>query len=200
MLTDVWSVPREWEGERCFILCSGESIQAQAATIRRLTGRFIAVRHGVLLRPNADVLFFAGEGDGNSLNLPLLPAFTGTYVVCRSKMEGLPSYVKCVTRTKDHEHLSELPTHVGGYDSGTSAIHLAHLFGATELVLCGYDMTGGHFCPHPLRRIPLDHFRNHLKPLAAMAEDAKRKGVTIWNASKISKATMFPYRALETFL
>ena len=194
-----WSIPREWPGERCFILCSGESIRSQAETITRLKGRFIAVRHGVFLKPDADVLFFSGEGT-NEINLPLLPVFKCQYVVARSKTKNLPPYVKCVTRTKDHEHLCELPDHVGGYDSGTSAIHLAYRFGATEIVLCGFDMTGGHFCPHPLRRIPLDHFTRHMEPLAALAEDARRKGVQIWNASPISKAAMFPYRALETFL
>jgi hypothetical protein len=50
-------VPREWPGERCFVLCTGESIGPQAEMITRLKGRFIAVKHAIALRPDADVCF-----------------------------------------------------------------------------------------------------------------------------------------------
>ncbi len=199
LTVEAWDIPREWPNERCFILCSGESIKAQAETIKRLKGRFIAVRHGVLLRPDADVLFFAGEGT-NAINLPLLPLFTGKYVVSRSKMQNLPPYVKCVTRTKDHTTLCDLPGHVSGFDSGTSAINLAYKLGATEIVMCGYDMKGGHFCQHPLPRIPQDHFTRHMTFLPQLNEDAKRKGIRIVNCSPISAVTAFEKQPLEAFL
>jgi hypothetical protein len=48
-------------------------------------------------------------------------------------------------------------------------------FGATEIVLLGYDMTGGHFCKHPLQNPPQAHFRRHMRPLAAFAADARRR-------------------------
>ena len=198
----VWSVPREWPGERCFILCSGESIKAQAGTIAKLRGRFIAVKHGVYLRPNADVLFLSGERTAE-IAAPLIPMFTGKYIIVRGKScPELPDTVKRVTRTKDHSTLSELraPAHVGGYDSGTSAIHLASLFGATEIILCGFDMQGGHFCEHPLQYPPEEHFRRHMLPLAALDQDAKAKGVRIVNCSPTSRVTAFERRPLESFL
>lgn len=196
-----WAIPQEWApDEPCFVLCSGESIGKQADVIKRLKGRFIAVKHGVLLRPDADVLFMPGEC-WDSIVFPLLKKFTGTHTIIRSKWhQDLPASVRRVTRSKDHEHLCELRDHVCGYDSGTSAINLAYHFGARTIVLLGYDMTGGHFCKHPLQNPPSSHFREHVRPLKALNEDARRKGVRIVNCSPTSAVTAFEKQTLEAFL
>lgn len=196
-----WVVPREWSADEvCFILCSGESIGAQAAAITRLRGRFIAVKHGVLLRPDADVLFMPGEC-WSEIVFPLLKRFTGAHAVIRSKWHpDLPESVKRVTRSKHHEELCELRDHVSGYDTGTSAINLAYHFGARTIVLLGYDMTGGHFCKHPLQNPPRGHFRQHIGPLKGLNADATKKGVRIVNCSPISAVTAFERQPLEAFL
>src|ERR1051326_816196 len=80
----IWSVPREWAGERCFVLCGGVSLHAQRHLVPQLAGRVIAVKEGVLLRPDADVLFFAGEKPA-VIAPPLLSRFRGRYVVVRGK-------------------------------------------------------------------------------------------------------------------
>jgi hypothetical protein len=217
ILPPVWTVPREWVGERCFVICGGESIRPIRKLIPLLKGRVIAIKEGVLVRPNADVLFLGGE-KGPEIALPLIPKFTGTYMVVRGKSDQeLPATVKRVTRTKHHGHLCDLPrpcvcgpgtgtggTHVSGYDSGTSAINLAYHFGATEIVLLGYDMQGGRWFagewPHPMPFIPEQHFQRHMVPLQAMAEDATRKGIRIVNCSPISRVTAFERQPLEAFL
>lgn len=200
-LPETWHVPREWEpGTRCFVLCSGESIGPQKKTIQRLKGRFLAVKHGVLLKPDADVLFLSGEGTA-AVARELIPKFTGKYVVVRGKSDSsLPASVKRVTRSKDHGELCMLTDHVSGRDSGTSAINLAYHLGATEIVLLGYDMAGGHFCKHPLQYPPADHFVRHMEFLSALNEDATRKGIRIVNCSPTSKVTVFERVALETYL
>lgn len=200
----IWSVPREWVGERCFVLCGGESLKAQRHLIPQLKGRVIAVKHGVLLRPAADVLFFAGERPAE-IAPPLLKAFTGTHIVVRGKGHPVfPSHAKRIGRTPLHVGLSEYSTMVTGYDAGTSAIDLAHLFGATEIVLLGYDMVGGrwfngelpHYLPHPLE----SQFQQHMAPLPLIAADAKRKGIRIVNCSPISRVDCFERQPLEAFL
>lgn len=200
----IWSVPREWPDSRCFILCGGESLKAQRHLVPLLQGRIIAVKHGVLLRPDADVLFFAGERPAE-IAPPLLNAFRGTYVVVRGRGHPVfPDTAKRVWRTTEHVGLSDDPTMVTGYDAGTSAIDLAHHFGATEIVLLGYDMVGGrwfngeipHFLPHPLE----SQFQQHMAPLPLIAADAKRKGIRIVNCSPISRVTCFERRHLEDFL
>lgn len=197
----IWSVPREWPGERCLVICGGESVRAQRALISRWSGRIVAVKHGVLLRPDADVLFFAGERPAEIAPV-CLEAFTGRYIVVRGRgHEAFPAESKRVWRTETHERWSDDPTMVAGFDAGTSAINLAMLFGATEIVVVGYDMTGGrwfngeitHYLPQPPER----DFQRHMAPLASLAADAAAKGVRIVNCSPISRVTCFERQPLE---
>lgn len=203
-MSTAWSVPREWVGERCFILCGGESIKAQRHLIPLLRGRVIAVKHGVLLRPDADVMFITGEHDAD-ISLPLVPHFTGRYIVIRGKVcPALPETTKRIGRSKDHGRLCDQPNMVSGYDGGTSAINLAYHFGSPEIILLGYDMTGGRwFNDNPRYRQPDPSPNNHIRhmaPLPALAADAKAKGIRIVNCSPISKVTAFERQPLEAFL
>jgi len=200
----IWSVPREWPGERCFVICGGESIKAQRNVIPHLQGRVIAVKHGVLLRPDADVLFFAGERPAE-VAPRLLRVFKGTHIVVRGRgHEVFPDHAKRVWRTTEHVGLSDDPTMVSGYDAGTSAINLAYLFGSTEIIVLGMDMQGGrwfggevnHYLPQP----PESDFQRHLSCLPAIAEDAKRKGIRIVNCSPSSRVTCFEHQPLEAFV
>lgn len=200
----IWSVPKEWPGERCFVLCGGESIKAQGAYIPRLQGRVIAVKHGVLLRPDADVLLFAGERPAE-IAPPLLKAFKGQYIVVRGRgHQVFPSTAKRVGRPPTHERFCDDPTLVCGFDAGTSAINLAMHFGATEIILLGYDMKGGrwftgkmaHYLPNP----PESDFQRHMGPLPSLAADAKAHGIRIVNCSPISRVTCFEQQPLEAFL
>lgn len=201
----IWSVPRLWLGERCFVLCGGESLRAQRELVPRLQGRIVAVKHGVLLRPDADVLFFAGERPAE-IAPPLLAAYTGPCVVVRGKGHPVfPETAKRVWRTTTHEKWSDDAAMVAGFDAGTSAINLAMLFGATEIVVLGMDMAGGrwftqsevrHFLPNP----PESDFQRHMSVLPALAADAKTKGVRIVNCSPISRVTAFERQPLEAFL
>jgi hypothetical protein len=204
VLPPIWPVPREWPGERAFVLCGGESVRAQREIIPKLQGRFIAIKEGVLLRPDADVLFLGGEKTPE-IALPLIPKFRGKYMVVRGKSDQeLPSTVLRITRTKEHTKLCDTPGQVCGYDSGTSAINLAYQFGATEIVVIGYDMTGGRWFkgewPHPMMHIPEDHHQRHMAPLKALAEDAKAKAIRIVNVSPISRVNCFDRRDIREFL
>lgn len=200
----VWSVPREWPGERCFVICGGESVKAQKPLIAQITWRIVAVKHAVLLRPDADVLFFAGERPAE-IAPPLLKVFRGEHIVVRGRgHQVFPDHAKRVWRTATHERLSAEPTMVAGFDAGTSAINLAVLFGATEIVLLGFDMVGGrwfngevrHFLPNP----PESDFQRHMSVLPSIAEDAKAKGIRIVNCSPISRVTCFERQPLEAML
>lgn len=200
----LWSVPREWVGERCFIIAGGESVRTQREAIKALRGRIIAIKQSVFLRPDADVLFLAGESSIGDLH-ECWKAFTGTHLVVRGWRAGqIPPGAKMVTRTKDHEHLSELQDHVCGYDVGTSAIDLAYHFGATEIILLGYDMTGGRWfngeLAHSMPFPPEQHFQRHMGPLPALAADAKAKGIRIVNCSPISRVKCFEKQPLGAFL
>lgn len=200
----VWSAPRDWVGETCFVICGGESVKGYRTLVPLLAGRVIAVKEAVYLRPDADVLFFAGEKP-EVIAPPLLKRFRGLAAVVRGKGHPVfPDTVKRIGRTETHEAWSSDPTRVAGYDAGTSAINLAILRGATTIALIGYDMGGGRWFtgehPHPMPHIPEARHRQHMQPLPSLAADAKAKGIRIVNCSPISRATWFEYQPLEAFL
>ena len=198
-----WSVPRDWAGERVFILCGGASLKAQRSLVPQLRGRVIAVKQSVILRPDADLLWFGGESQ-SSIVRALMPHFRGQYMALRGKSCPDIEGVLRVGRWKDHVRLPNMPTLVGGYDSGTSAISLAYHFGAAEAILLGYDMTGGRWftgeLPHPMPIIPQSHFTGHMAPLAGLAADCQAKGLRVVNCSPTSAVTAFERQPIEAFL
>lgn len=202
-MTASWAVPRDWAGERCFVLCGGESLRCQRHLVPQLRGRIVAIKHAVLLRPDADVMFVSGRDDPKVCR-DLFPVFTGTHTVCRNSYPGFPPQVKCLARAKPADRLSDAPTHVAGLDAGTSAINLAYLFGATEIVLLGFDMTGGrwfngeiaHHMPFP----PPAHFARHKASLPTIAADLAARGVRVVNCSPVTTVTAFERQPLEAFL
>jgi len=173
--------------------------------VPRLEGRILAVKQSITLRPTADVWFLSGERT-DELCRPYYKLFAGTHIIARGKSHpNFPAGTKRVGRSKHHWELSDLPTHVTGRDAGTSAINIAYLFGATEIILLGYDFTGARwFTPaeirHPMPVPPEAHHRRHMEFGPQLAEDAKRKGIRIVNCSPISRATWFERRRLEEFV
>lgn len=198
-------MPRLWDNATCLVVCSGESAGPLKDPIRRFPGPVIAVKHGVVLRPDAQVFFVSGEWT-ETIAASLLPKWARHHdpkalaVVRGRSCPGLDPVFQRVTRSKAHGTLSELRDHVTGLDTGTSAINLAYHLGATTVLMVGYDMKGGHFCKHPLQNPPQDHFRRHLRPLAEMNADARQKGVRIVNCSPGSAVDAFERGELEAFL
>lgn len=200
---NLWSVPREWPGERCLIIAGGESVKGQEALIKAFQGRVIAVKQSVALRPDADVMFIAGKDDGK-VCAPFFDMHRGKYLIARGNYKGVPSRVKVLGRTLIASHLSDDPHEVAGLDAGTSSINLAYLFGASEIVLLGYDMTGGRWLngkyPHHLPFPPKEHFRLHMEALAPIAKALTDRGIKVFNCSPISAVTCFEKRNLEAFV
>jgi hypothetical protein len=200
----IWSVSREWNGDRCLVICGGESVGPQRDQIAEWSGRVIAVKHGVLVRPDADVVFFAGERPAE-IAPPCLAVCQGRYIVVRGRGHHVfPADSKRVGRTETHERWSDDPTKVAGFDAGTSAVNLAILMGASEVVLVGYDMQGGrwftgqvkHYLPQP----PESDFLRHISVLPALAADAQAKGIRIVNCSPTSRVNAFERQPLEAML
>jgi hypothetical protein len=192
-----WSVPREWGGERCFVLGGGASLQIPL--IPFLRGRIIAIKQTVAHRPDADVMFVSGRDD-TKVCAHYFTRYTGPRIICRNWYPGFPKRVLTLQRTVGGLY-SRLPTHLGGLDAGTSAINLAALFGAQEIVLLGIDMTGKRWVQgHHLPIIPQQHFDWHLENLRLMAPQLKADGVRVVNCSPVSRVECFERQPLEAFL
>lgn len=203
MSTINWQVPPEWINERTFIIAGGESVRTQESLIGKLKGRIIAIKQSVALRPDADVMFIAGKDDGKVCH-NFFPLHRGTYLIARGAYMGVPSRVRVLGRSLPADRLSNDPTKLAGLDAGTSAINLAYLFGSTEIVLLGYDMTGGrwlngkykHHLPYPPQR----HFDLHLAQLPTFSQDLLNAGIKVYNCSMKSAVEVFEKVPLERFV
>jgi hypothetical protein len=101
--------------------------------------------------------------------------------------------------------LSRDPTGLrNGRNSGYQAVNLAFLYGASRIVLLGYDMQrwGGktHFFgdhKHAASRPPFDQFR---RQFASLVKPLAKSGVTVINATRHSVLTCFPKQPLREAL
>lgn len=83
-----------------------------------------------------------------------------------------------------------------GHNSGYQAINLAVHFGATRIVLLGYDLRGDHyFGAHPDQTRP--PFSVCLKAFATLVGPLADAGVVVVNATRRTALTAFPFASLE---
>lgn len=90
----------------------------------------------------------------------------------------------------------------GGGNSGYQGIHLAATFGASRIVLLGFDMqrTGGKLhCHGPHRgRLPNGKgFPRWIKAMTPLARDLRDMGVEVINCSRATALRCFPCRSIE---
>jgi hypothetical protein len=195
-----WSVPREWEGERCFIIAGGRSVKEQAALVPKLRGRVIAIKQAVQLRPNADVMMLAARDDWFVCR-DYFKLYRGPRIICRSNYPNMPRGTLYLRRTKGGAY-SRDRQFVGGLDAGASALNLAALFGAKEIIILGLDMVQGRWVKnHPtMPVIPDWHFKLHLEGLQRMAPELKKDGIRVVNCSPVSAVPFFEMRPLKEFM
>ncbi len=195
-----WTVPREWEGERCFIIAGGPSVKEQAALVPKLRGRIIAIKQAVQLRPNADVMLLAARDDWFVCR-DYFKFYKGPRIICRSNYPNMPRGTLYLRRTSAGV-FSRNPQFVGGLDAGATALNLAALFGAKEIIVLGLDMVQGRWVrKHPtMPVIPDWHFKMHIEGLQRMAPELKAEGIRVVNCSPISAVPFFEKRPLKEFL
>jgi hypothetical protein len=162
-----------------------------------------------------DILFF-GDSSWYLSHRQKLANWPGLKVCCdnkfanrpREKMEG----VKFLERDKEkRQGISTNPSKISwNSNSGAAAISLAHHLGVKKIFLLGFDMSldeksvyshwhGSHSPPgqKPKRQPP---FGRHLKAFPAIARDAKKLGIKIFNVSSVSKIDCFPKVTLREAL
>lgn len=93
----------------------------------------------------------------------------------------------------------------GGGNSGYQAVHLAATFGASKIVLLGFDMqrTGGRSHSHGDHVKPLGNGSNFslwIERFGPLARDLKARGVDVVNASRTTALRCFRQASLEEAL
>jgi hypothetical protein len=193
-----YSVPRAWPGETCAILASGPSMSRDVCERIRGRCRTIAVSNqgiptrdsitGVVhaaLAPWADVLY---SSDAKWWNAHRAEAM---------KFAGLKIGGAQVPHWEGLHHLAfspkapfdERPTHlVTGANSGYQAVHLAAHFGASRILLFGFDMrvVGQRqhwFGNHPVPLNTRCRFSGWIVNFARLAPALAKRGIELVNCT-----------------
>lgn len=199
------TVPREWSGETAFLLGGGPSLRGFDPEVIRGCGRIIAINNSYELCPWADVLYYCDSSWWKRHRIAALRIFTGKYRISIGTSEDDTLRIQ-PSRTSG---LSQRPGSLcHGGNSGYQAIGLAYLFGASRIVLLGYDMRvvgershwhdghpGGTLASqqNALQEMFLPHFASLVEPL-------QRAGVEVINATPGSALTCWPHRPLGEIL
>lgn len=197
--------PRQWPGETVVCLGSGPSLTPADVDLCRGRARVIAVNDTFTLAPWADVLYACDASWW--LSHPAANSFAG-----QKWSLDHHSWADYRARFPDVQHLANTgpsgleldPSGLrNGRNSGYQAINLAVHFGASRIVLLGYDMQapadrpahffGDHRAPRPPFNIFLPHFPTLVAPLQAL-------GVELVNATRETALTCFSRAAITDVL
>lgn len=193
----------DWRGRSAAIVASGPS--TKLANVAKLQGRMkaIAIKESVELCPWADVVY--GCDAAFWRNAMGLPNFHGLKIAYRSP-SGLVHSIRIAE--KEHRILTAEPGVIGsGGNSGFQALNLAVQFGATRILLIGFDMSDRHGV-HWYGRSQGDgrtqpaewNFVPWRKAFHVAACQMAGLGVQVLNASPLTTLTCFPIVTVENAL
>lgn len=190
-------VPRLWPDSTVVCLGTGPSLTKADVDYVRGKAHVIAVNDAYALAPWAEVLY-ACDAKWWTWHRGA-PAFTGQKWALQSAAKHWPG-VRLVGKTGT-AGVEWRPVGIRtGNNSGYQAINLAIHFGATRILLLGYDMAGTHFFgKHRDGSVP--PFAICLKNFAAMAAEVKAHGgISIINCTRKTALRAFPLQRLEEAL
>lgn len=189
-----WRVPVDlWKGEPCLIIGGGPTVDREA--VWRFKGRVIAVNNAYLLRPDADLLYFA-DRRWYDWHRDSVSMFQGPYIVTRQEVKRPAHNIKVVERNLKIP-LSRSGRSVAGLCGGANALNLAFLFGCNPIILHGFDMRPGNW--HTDHKVPQkpDFARRFIPFFERMAPELAKEGRTVINATPGSALDCFPVMSLD---
>lgn len=199
------SVPREWPDQTIVCIATGPSLTADDVDYCRGKARVIAINDAYTLAPWADALYAT---DANWWHWHRgVPEFVGPkWSLEHSQWSRYRVMYPDVQRLQNTgpDGLERQPTGLkNGRNSGYAAINLAYHYGASRIVLLGYEMqrTGGRghfFGEHPNKSTsPYDQFRRRFQ---ALVKPMAKSGISVVNCSRNSALEWFPKRPLREVL
>lgn len=197
MSSGTWTVPREWPGESCFIVCGGESVAS--LDLSRLRGRrIIVINSSFYAIQDADFLVFSDERWWRRHCADARRLFRGR-IVTITGMRPSPHYL--LLERQRSGGLSPDPRRLALWHTTTcAATNLAVHLGASVINFLGLDGCGGwHHQPHDWKSVT-NKFDFHGLALQALVEPLHSLGVRAYNANPASAHRMFPHRSFEEML
>lgn len=195
-----WTIPRMWAGGTVAVLASGPSMTPEVAQAVRAAGVYtIAVCNTWEMAPWAD-LAFAGDAPWWHKYHAATAGFAGL----KACLEETPFADVLLLRNGGKQGFDTDPSTLRtGGNSGYGAVHIAAHAGAARILLCGFDMRGGHWhSPHqwPLYQGGEGHFPKWIARFATLAPELAARGIEVLNCTPDSALDVFPMARLEDAL
>lgn len=189
---------KDWRGQAAAIIASGPSAKHAKVSALRDRMRVVAIKECHELAPWADVVYGCDRmwwRDARGL-----PDYSGLKVAQAAELKtSFPDIQIIKVRTDKDEILLAEPGVLGsGGNSGFQALNLVAQFGATRILLIGFDMhdrEGVHWYGRSNgmgRSNPTElNFPRWRAAFANVAPFFERQGIDVVNASKISDLKCF---------
>lgn len=195
-----------WSTKPAVVIASGPSLsdeQLAHVEAKRSSCHVIAVNNTAERAPWADVVYM---GDFVCLRhyLPRLkPVCTGEWVTqCRA---GAERWKLTHVKPSSNKGMTLQRIHMNG-NSGAQAFNLAAAFGATRILLLGFDMKPAKdgrdhwFGQHPKPLVQKQLYGDWLHKFEFIAKDAKALGLEVINCTPGSALTLFPMQPITEAL
>jgi len=141
-----WRVPRIWPDSTVFVVGGGPSLtMEQLETLRQHKAeghyRVLGINKAFELGGWVDAVYFGDKKYYDKFRKKMVQFYPGLLVSTVPQCER-DRYVKYVGKDRKKRHgISERPDAIcWNKNSGCSGINLAYLFGATHIILLGFDM------------------------------------------------------------
>lgn len=200
---DRFSWWQDWRGECVALIASGPSVND--ADIAALQDRIhvIAIKENVVKAPWADIVYGCDLGWWNEKKG--LPAYKGIKI--SQALSQFKDMKKIEVKNQDRILTDEPGVLGSGGNSGFQALNLAIQFGATGILLIGYDMNSrgglhwyGRNTSYYMSNPDENNFRRWRAAYNAVALDLERNGIQVINSSKTSDLNCFEHKTIEDAL
>lgn len=189
----------DWRGECVAIVAGGPSVKGMDLSILRDRVHVIAIKTSVDLIPWAEVCY--GCDAAWWLDRKGLPKFRGVKIAHGTQATSKYGDIRRVeVKMQTDGLLTEQPMVLGnGGNSGHQALNLAVQFGATDIILIGYDAGAdpNHLHWYGRNKWPNasnpagTNFARWIKGFELARKDLDRMGVTVINASPDTRLKCF---------
>lgn len=199
----------DWRGQTAAIIASGPSAKKANVAILKGIVKVLAIKKNIELAPFADVVYGCDGPWWRSVNG--LPAFKGLKLAYDDRIVG-PEFgiekVKIPNIKKDDLLFDEVGTIGAGGNSGFQALNLVLQFGASRILLIGFDANGAYGNEHWYGRNNWygtsnpdeNNYRRWRSSLDNAAAAIVDRGIEVINASMDSSIKSFKKMSVEDAL